>query len=217
MKTNKHNMESLLAEMEHAGRDIRRQQELGAMIDRLAGEETDERRHGAWWWVGRVAAAACVLFFISTAVRIWFIPTESGKQMVAEVEMPEVVSSAEPAIAVEVKPAARVSHHTRVKPVTVQSVVLEEQEEPVVVEEYLVEENIEEELPVEEQIEEPVDNHIEMIVQPVVSIAQTVEPAPAEAAPAKPAKSARRSLLGNLIRRAEPSKMDGTMLAFNIL
>ena len=93
MKTDKHNMdlEQLLADVEYAGRDARRQQELSLMIDRMAGVEKGERRHGAWWWVSRVAAVACVLFFISTAVRIWFIPTESTGTRVAEAEVPEVV------------------------------------------------------------------------------------------------------------------------------
>ena len=46
MKTDKHNLdlETLLATLEHAGRDERRQQELGEMIDRLAGVESGERR-----------------------------------------------------------------------------------------------------------------------------------------------------------------------------
>ena len=219
MKTDKHNMdlEQMLADVEHAGRDARRQQELSAMIDHLAGEDSGVRHHGVWWWVSRVAAAACVLFFISTAVRIWFIPTESGVQMVAEAEVPEVVLPANVAPTVETTPLEAQTPRVRVKPVTEQPVVEEEQEAPIVVEEYLVEEIVEEELPVEETDEEPVDNQLEMIVQPMVSVAQTVEPAPVETAPAKSAKPVRRSLLSGLIRHAEPSKMDGTMLAFNIL
>lgn len=219
MKTDKQNigLEQLLDTLEHAGRDARRQQELGEMIDRMAGEENDEHHHGTWWWVSRVAAAACVLFFISTAVRVWFIPTERGERLVAEAVVPEVVLPVDVAPSVETAPVVAETPRVRVKPVTAQPVVEEEQEAPIVVEEYFIEEIEEEELPVEEQIEEPVDNRIEIIAQPVVSVAQTVEPAPEETAPAKPTKPARRSILGGLIRRAEPSKMEGTMLAFNIL
>ena len=38
MKTDRYNLEDLLADVEHAGRDERRRQDLGAMIDRMAGE-----------------------------------------------------------------------------------------------------------------------------------------------------------------------------------
>ena len=92
MKTDKNNLEDFLADVEHAGRDARRQQELGAMIDLMAEEsgkrKVESGRHGFWWWGARVAAAACVLFFITTAVRIWFIPTEPAGTMVAEAEVP---------------------------------------------------------------------------------------------------------------------------------
>ena len=77
----------MLATLEHAGRDSRRQQELGAMIDSLAAAETTKHR-SFWWWSSRVAVAACVTFFVTTAVRIWFIPTgptTKGIPTVAEV------------------------------------------------------------------------------------------------------------------------------------
>ena len=214
MKTDKHNMdyEQMLATLEHAGRDARRQQELSAMIDRLAGEESGKRRT-ALWWVSRVAAAACVLFFIVTAIRIWFIPTENGAPLVAEAEVPEVVLPTEPATAVETAPVAAQTPRVRVKPVTVQPAVVDEQEALIVVEEYLVEEVVEEEPPVEEQEEEPVINQIEVLAQPVVSVAQTAEPTPEETTPAKSAKPARRSIFSSLFRPAEPSLMEGTTLA----
>ena len=210
-------LEQLLDTLEHAGRDARRQQELGEMIDRMAGEENDEHHHGTWWWVSRVAAAACVLFFISTAVRIWFIPTESAGTLVAEAEVPEVVLPAEPATPVEIEPAASVVRRPRVKPMPVQPMV-EEQPEPVPSEEFFVEEIAEEDILVEEQEEEPVDNQIELIAQPVVSVAQTTETVPAqpEAVAAKP-QERKRGLLSGLFHRAEPSMMDGSMLAFNLL
>ncbi len=91
MKSNKNNMdlEQLLADVEHAGRDARRREQLSTMIDNMAGEAGSRKNaHGFWWWSARVAAAACVLFFISTAIRIWFIPTESHEPLVAEVVTP---------------------------------------------------------------------------------------------------------------------------------
>ena len=214
-------LEQLLADVEHAGRDERRRQELGAMIDHLAGEsgkrKVESGKHGAWWWVSRMAAAACVLFFIGTAVRVWFIPTGESATVVAEAEvpevvLPEVVLPAEPTAAVDAKP---VVHRGRVKAVAMQPVV-EEQVEPVAVEEYFVEETVEEEPPVEEPVEDPVNNQIEVIAQPVVSIAQTVEPTPEKPTPVKP-RERKRSFLSSLFRPAEPSLMEGTVLAFNIL
>lgn len=210
MKTDRYNVEDLLAEVEHAGRDERRQQELGAMIDRMAGKSG---KRGFWWWGARVAAAACILFFIGTAVRVWFIPTEKGEQMVAEAEvpevvLPEVVLPTEPATAVDAKPMV---HLGRVKEAAIQPVA-EEQVEPAAVEEYLVEEIVEEELPVEEPVEAPVNNQIEMIAQPVVSIAQTVEPTPEKTTHAKP-RERKRGFFRSLIRPAEPSLMEGTTLA----
>ena len=214
-------LQQLLADMEHAGRDERRRQELGDMIDHLAGEsgkrKVESGKHGAWWWVSRMAAAACVLFFIGTAVRVWFIPTGESATVVAEAEvpevvLPEVVLPAEPTAAVDAKP---VVHRGRVKAVAMQPVV-EEQVEPVAVEEYFVEDIVEEELPVEEPVEAPVNNQIEVIAQPVVSIAQTVEPTPEKPTPVKP-RERKRSFLSSLFRPAEPSLMEGTVLAFNIL
>ena len=94
----KMNLDQLLATLEHAGRDSRRQQELSAMIDSLAAAEETPKR-SFWWWSSRVAVAACVTFFVTTAVRIWFIPTgptTKGVPTVAEVngtEMPMAIVS----------------------------------------------------------------------------------------------------------------------------
>ena len=72
--SNKMDLDQLISTLELAGRDSRRQQELSAMIDSLAAAESTKRR-GLWWWTSRIAAAACVTFFVTTAIRIWFIPT----------------------------------------------------------------------------------------------------------------------------------------------
>lgn len=223
MKTDKHNMdlEQLLATLEHAGRDNRRQEEISAMIDNMAAVHN----HGFWWYAARVAAVACVFFFISTAVRIWFIPTgqPAGRQ-VAEAVVKGVVSpdiaattvEADPASTTKAEPAVKRRHRPRVKSVAVQPVA-EEQPESLPSEEFLAEEKAEDEFFETVQEDEPFDNQIAVIVQPLVSVSQANEPAPVEPAPAKVVTPARRSLLGTLFHRAEPSKMDGTMLAINIL
>ena len=227
MKTDKHNMDlgQLLADMEHAGRDARRRDELATMIDQMAGNSgqwsvaSGQKKHGFWWWGARVAAAACILFFISTAVRIWFIPTEPTTPLVAEAE---VVSDQWPAasvdstIAAPAKPVA--PRHTLQKvitqpvadggsPIQEETVAIAEEEALPVVEDLVAEEVTAPEKPVEEAVENPVDD----IATPVVSVAYS-EP---QAQPQEPAR--RRNILSSLFRQPEPDEMTGTVLAFRIL
>lgn len=212
MKSNKNNMdlEQLLSDLEHAGRDARRREQLAAMIDKMA--TTENRKHGFWWWSARVAAAACVLFFISTAIRIWFIPTESHEPLVAEniMENEEIKVESEDSIAAPVRPVAprRVIVHRNVAP------TVEEETEPIeevtlpAVEELLAEEV---EIQEEEPVEEPEESAVDDIAAPVVSVAYN-EP---QEQPRE--QTRRRSLLGGLFRQPEPDEMTGTVLAFRIL
>lgn len=220
MKSNKNNMdlEQLLSDVERAGRDARRRDELAAMIDNMAEEAGSRKKaHGFWWWSTRVAAAACVLFFISTAIRIWFIPTESHEPLVAEnrTESEEIkVESVDSTIATPVKPTAprRVASHRSVVPVV--ELVVEEETEPI--EEVtlpVIEDLIAEEVDIQEAEpeEEPGESAVESIAAPVVSVAYS-EP---QEQPQE--QTRRRSLLGELFRQPEPDDMTGTVLAFRIL
>lgn len=209
-------LQQVLADVEHAGRDARRRQELSEMIDRMAGmeignwKEEKGRSRSAWWWVLRVAAAACVLFFITTAVRIGFIPTEPAGTMVAEAEVPA--------------PPQRLPNDYRggrgkVVEKPQKGSFAEDEAEVTVLEEVLVDNEV---------VEEAVDTAEELLVvdndiapepeepQADAEPEQPLQPVPAEPVAAQP-QAHKRSLLGGLIRRAEPSKMDGTMLAINIL
>ena len=209
-------LEQMLASLEHAGRDERRRQELGAMIDRMGGAERAERKRGFWWWSARVAAAACVFFFISTAVRIWFIPTEKAAQ-VAQTEVPErpEVLPAAPATAEEQEVRANVEARARMA-VPVQASDETPEHEPV--EELLAEEVVAPEA-VEplDTVETPVviveddgtpDSELvaEAVEQPAQDKAQ-------DAPPAEPEKATLGSFFKSLFRLAEPSAMDGTTLA----
>lgn len=218
MKTDNDNMDlqELLASLEHAGRDERRRQELGDMIDRMAAAES--RRHGFWWWGGRVAAAACIFFFISTAVRIWFIPTGDAVQ-VARTEvspMPEVPAAAPSPAAVREVQVAPSPCVRRERPVKVAEEVVEKQS----VEELLVEEVA---VP---KVEEPCDTAVAptVIIEDDVApntdwVAEAVPEEPAAAAlpqdepAAEPEKLTIGSIFKSLFRLAEPSAMDGTTLA----
>lgn len=206
MKTDRYNLEDLLADVEHAGRDERRRQELGAMIDHLAGESG---KHGAWWWFSRVAAAACILFFVGTAVRVWFIPTGENTTVVAEAEVPVTVPAAVDSTTVVTTIAAPVRQRTHARPKVIA-------ETPVVVEEYLAE---------EVKTAEPVAMDTDTVPAYIIlddfapdaePVVQAVEPEPVAepvAVAAEPDKPARRRSIFSLFRPAEPSLMEGTTLA----
>ena len=224
-------LHQLLADVEHAGRDERRQQELGAMIDRMAGENGERRtkngEHGAWWWVSRVAAAACVLFFIGTAVRVWFIPTESSSSLVAEAEVPvvePVAGSRQPVVTAVAAPAPR-RIYARPQNAVMEPLASEEQ---VDVEEYVAE-NMEVVEPIEAVSDHSGANDPKADIDTIPNyiilddfapdaelIVQTVEPKPIadpSVKPDEPAKPARRRSIFSLFRAAEPSMMEGTTLA----
>lgn len=211
-------LEQLLASLEHAGRDERRRQELGAMIDRMAGEESAEQRHGFWWWGARVAAAACVLFFISTAVRIWFIPTEEAVQ-VAQAEVPMVPEVRPVAPAPVEEPEVTVIPAPRIKrAVPVQPVVKTTEQQPV--EELLAEEvalpEVVEPLDTTEVptviIEDDIAPDPELVAEAAVE-QQPVVALPQDEPQAEPEKATLGSFFKSLFRLAEPSAMDGTTLA----
>ena len=223
MKTDNHNLERLLAEVEHAGRNARRRDELAAMIDQMAGNSgqwsvtSGQKKHGFWWWGARVAAAACILFFISTAVRIWFIPTEPSSQMMAEAEVVSdqwSVTSVDSTVAIPAKPVAprRTLHKVITHPVADSDTPSKDGtpdavEETIVTEEYFAEEVVER----EETVEEKTESSVEDIVVPVVSVAYAE---PKEQPKVQPH---RRNILSGLFRQPEADEMTGTVLAFRIL
>lgn len=214
----KMDLDQLLATLEHAGRDSRRQQELGAMIDSLAAAETTKHR-GFWWWSSRVAVAACVTFFVTTAVRIWFIPTSSttkGMPTVAEVKATET-------------PTATFSDTTIIptvnRSITSPTPKAVEAEPTVASEELYAEETTTTEPIKEDSTEAPyyiIEDDFAPDTEPIAysepKQAITDEPAaktPEASTPnvAQTTKPQRRKLFGGFLRRSEPSKMEGTTLA----
>ena len=211
---NKMDLDQLLATLEHAGRDNRRQQELGAMIDSLAAVEETPKR-GFWWWSSRVAAAACVTFFATTAVRIWFIPTgptTKGIPTVAEVTVTETPTATVSDTAVLPAVSHSATSHT---PNTAEA-------QPTAASEELYAEETAE--PVEEDsIEAPyyiIEDDFAPNTEPIAysEPKQAITDEPAATTPDTPniaqtAKPQRRRLLGGFLRRSEPSRMEGTTLA----
>lgn len=214
--SNKMDLDQLLATLEHAGRDNRRQQELGAMIDSLAAAEETPKR-GFWWWSSRVAAAACVTFFVTTAVRIWFIPTgptTKGIPTVAEVNGTETPTAIVSDTAVLQTVDRSIISHT---PNTAEA-------QPTAASEELYAEETAE--PVEEDsieapyyiIEDDFAPDTELIAdnsEPEQAITDKPAATPDTDTPnaTKSAAPQRRKLLGGFLRRSEPSRMEGTTLA----
>lgn len=220
MKTNKSNLnlEQLLADVEHAGRDARRRDKLAAMIDEMAGADKHKQSHGFWWYGVRVAAAACIIFFISTAVRIWFIPTAPQEPLLAENRLESEenkVKIVDSTIATPVKPATMhhvASHRSSVVPVV--ELTAEEVIEPVEeVMPSMIEELIADKIENQEAvpIEEIKESALETIAAPIVSIGYS------ESQEQPKERTRRRSILSELFRQPEPDDMTGTMLALKLL
>ena len=216
---NKMDLDQLLATLEHAGRDNRRQQELGAMIDSLAAAEETPKR-GFWWWSSRVAAAACVTFFVTTAIRIWFIPTgptTKGIPTVAEVTVTETPTATVSDTAILPAVSHSATSHT---PNTAEAQPTAASEE-LYAEETTVTEPVE-----KDSIEAPyfiIEDYFAPKTEPIAYNSepeQAITDKPAATTPdagtpnvAQTTKPQRRKLFGGFLRRSEPSRMEGTTLA----
>lgn len=211
-------LEQLLASVEHAGRDARRQQQLSEMIERMAAEEASKRHRSVRLWAVRFAAAAAVTLFVVTSV--WILTNPSPLVGVQVAQAPVVRKTKLPVPTMEpLRQAAKAPDNplnvSVSKPqATVAMPVVEEQPieaevaavEPVpdfpVMEETMAEAVVQEEpMPTVEE-EEPVVTNMEPAVM-------------AQSSPTPKPKQERRGFFS--LFRAEPSLMDGTMLAFNIL
>ena len=210
-------LEELLASLEHAGRDARRQQQLSEMIERMAAEETAQRRRTVRLWSVRLVAAACLVLFMMTIVHLWYpspVSVEPQLAQAPQVQLPKVhMAPAQPG-----KVTPRPEEESR--PATISPMpVLPPQ--PVVAEpilEELIPAPIFDEPAPSEQYAEAVDvtdpEDEQLPVGPfqleVSDVVAQAEPAPETEAPTQ-----RRSLFS--FRQAEPSMMDGYVLSFRII
>ena len=214
---NKMDLDQLLATLEHAGRDSRRQQELGAMIDSLAAAEETPKR-GFWWWSSRVAAAACVTFFATTAVRIWFIPTghtTKGVPTVAEVNGTEtstaIVSDTAVLPTVNRSITSPTPKVVKAEPTAAsEELYAEETAEPVEEDSieapyYIIEDDF---APDTEQLADNSESEQAITDKPAATTPDAGTPNVAQTT-----KPQRRRLFGGFLRRSEPSRMEGTTLA----
>lgn len=206
-------LEQLLASVEHAGRDSRRQQQLSAMIERMADDEAKKRRTFRMWAVP-LAAAATVTLFVITSVWQWENPMQPvGPQLaqapaVRRTELPLPQTNTPPTAVVA--PAQRrtvVDDGTQPLPGIVATT-------PAVP---LIMEVVEPVVPQEEYIAEALPEETDTLYLGNSNPAAPAEQASQLAqAPAEP-KSSERSRSFFSFFHAEPSMMDGTVLAFNIL
>ena len=214
---NKMDLDQLLATLEHAGRDSRRQQELSAMIDSLAAAEETPKR-GFWWWSSRVAAAACVTFFATTAVRIWFIPTghtTKGIPTVAEVTVTETPTATVSDTAILPAVSHSATSHTpntaEAQPTAAsEELYAEETAEPVEEDSieapyYIIEDDF---APDTEQLADNSEPEQAITDEPAATTPDANTPNVAQTT-----KLPRRKLFGGFLRRSEPSRMEGTTLA----
>lgn len=222
MKTNspKPTLEQLLASLEHAGRDARRQQQLADMIEQMAEKEASRRRT-IRLRVTRIAVAATVTLFVTTSVWRWLTPSQpqAGQASLRTVVSPAVVTptTQQPAVPPKklqnVRPVRSTFGHPQPLPSATPSVAPDEPvEAPAEVEPALFE-IVEPPLPQEEYIAEaepsiPVEEETPSTPQPATETLAQNETAPASA-------PRRHSLFS--LRMAEPSLMDGNVLALQIM
>lgn len=211
-------LEQLLASVEHAGRDARRQQQLLEMIERMATEEASKRHRSVRLWAVRFAAAAAVTLFVVTSV--WILTNPSPLVGVQVAQAPVVrktklpVPTMEPLRQAAKAPGKTLNVSVSKPQATVAMPVVEEQ--PIVAEVAAVEPVPD--FPVmEETIAEAVVQEEPMpTVEEEEPVVTDMEPAAmAQSSPTPKPKQERRGFFS--LFRAEPSLMDGTMLAFNIL
>lgn len=229
MKTDssKLNLDQLLATLEHSGRDARRQQALSDMIDRMDNADTAKAtpRHKPLWWVVRISAAACLLFFIATAARIWLIPTGDSSPMIAEATLPAPVpAKADSAVITpSVTPRPTPIRHTH-RPASAATAPATDEAQPIVEEVALAEEVLvlAEALPSADQ---PATAAPDMPVEVADTLPQAITPSTEALAMAEPTEKVsvvepttrnKPSLL-DFFRRSEPSEMEGVALSFRIL
>lgn len=226
----KFDLDELLRTVEHAGRDNRRQQQLSDLIDSLAAEEESAHRKVLWrrWSIG-ISAAACLVLFVTTIVK--FTAQDASQPtgaLVAETPVSHVREEAE-VHEEELRTKTVYENgnrdeglHTKTKSLTEdKELPIAENEATVPIEkEEIVEDTLIDEYDIDVQYADKmyVPGSEDMI--PVDTGSDTNigrEHADVETQVAKhEEKSEKKSRKWFQLRRANPSKMDGTMLAFRL-
>lgn len=221
-------LELMLKALEKAGRDSRRREALSAMLDQMAADEAAVHRKVVRrrWRIG-VSAAACLLLFVTTIVRLTNIGDGvAAGPLTAEVDDKPIVNGDTVAIDSDVK--------SDVLPVKARKVFAQTDAEsaPMMAETKASQEETTPLLPSEEKAADTVSLGDEVLFD-AGQFAETdlseseeneeVTPSPSSPQPAQvaantpAAKPDKRRSRWVRHHRDDRSKMDGTMLAFNIL
>ena len=221
-------LELMLKAVEKAGRDSRRREALSVMLDQMAADEAAAHRKVVRRrWSIAVSAAACLLLFVTTIVRLTNIGDGvAAGPLTAEVDDRPIMNGDTVATDSDVQPDALPVRSRKAyalaaaepTPVMAETAVPQDETTPIP--------------PAEEQEVDSVsigdevlfdigrfaENDVPESEEKEETMPSTVSPQPAQVATnttaPKPTKSRSRWMRHH---RDDRSKMDGTMLAFNIL
>ena len=223
----KFDLDELLRTVEHAGRDNRRQQQLSDLIDSLAAEEESAHRKVLWrrWSIG-ISVAACLVLFVTTIVKFTAqdaiqpsgsLVAEAQADTAAKPMLDEINDDDSPSLG-----ERTVRPHT-VSPAVAPQMVAEQSDDRQVVKE-MDEAFNEEVIPIDVydndvQYAEQIDQRKseDTLLEHVGADSDNVQMQPQFAMQEPAAKQEKAPRKWFKLRRANPSKMDGTVLAFNLL
>lgn len=221
-------LEDLLSSIEHEGRDARRREQISAMLERMAAEESAARRHTVRLWTVRVAVAASVMGIIMTVARLMqpqMQPVGSQMAQAPSIVPPvlhrnSVLHSSE-SVTVSPTQAPLTLQPSAASDTLPRMVHTMEGESSEAAAPMLVH-PMPEQLLAEAEMAALPDGDIRSFQQPQIpleTLAQS-EPASAPEAPQEDTPAANPKSRGNSFFKlfeAKPSMMEGTMLAFHII
>ena len=215
-------LEQLLASVEHAGRDARRQEQLAEMIERMAAEEAAQKaahRHTVRMWTTRIAVAATVTLFVTTSIWRWDnreVTSEAPLVAQAPMVRPTVMPLPQTAPITRIPQSTPASNRHNATPQVIATTTqdMPEQLEPISFEEIFESLRLENNAPeLGDQLADlmPESTLDSLLLEPGQPMPQNL--AQSESAPQS--SSRKRGIFSFM--QAEPSLMDGTTLALNLL
>lgn len=215
-------LEELLNSVEHAGRDARRREQLAEMIERMAAEEAAQKaaqRHTVRMWTTRIAVAATVTLFVTTSIWRWGnreATSEAPLVAQAPIVRPTVMPLPQTAPITRIPQSTPASNRHNATPQVIATTTqdMPEQLEPISFEEIFESLRLENNAPeLGDQLADlmPESTLDSLLLEPGQPMPQNL--AQSESAPQS--SSRKRGIFSFM--QAEPSMMDGTTLALNLL
>lgn len=215
-------LEELLNSVEHAGRDARRREQLAEMIERMAAEEAAQKaaqHHTVRMWTTRIAVAATVTLFVTTSIWRWGnreVTSEAPLVAQAPIVRPTVMPLPQTAPITRIPQSTPASNRHNATPQVIATTTqdMPEQLEPISFEEIFESLRLENNAPeLGDQLADlmPESTLDSLLLEPGQPMPQNL--AQSESAPQS--SSRKRGIFSFM--QAEPSMMDGTTLALNLL